>query len=208
MNAYGLQELVGFLAMPLIKKLTKNHGFTLVELVIVISVLGVLSTLVYTLIIANNRPRTYYVRGLAEMNAMGNALTLYVAKYNDYPADVSRSVPPGIEEFVQTQAGNDHWPDAPWPGSVYDWENWPPDGNGPLQTYQISVRFCNPGDDATCKANAKKYLSDYVPASTLDAWDSYSSVYYCVKGSCRSHQEKPLSWPGYCINCGNKSQVF
>ncbi len=185
-----------------------KQGFTIVELCVVMVVIGILAALTYSIIVPHYREKTYYTRSVTEMNAMSNATKLYVAKYNDYPADVSRDVPAGIKEFVQGQQDADNWPSAPWPGSVYDWDNWPPDSNGPIQTYQISVRMCNPGDNATCKKNAQKYLKDYVPQSTLDNWDSYSAVYYCISGSCRSHQSKPMTWPGYCVNCGGKSTIY
>jgi prepilin-type N-terminal cleavage/methylation domain-containing protein len=187
---------------------SESKGFTLVEIVVVIMVIGVLATLVYSLIIPHWRERAYYSRSLAELNTMANGLNLYVAKHNEYPADEARNIPGGIKEFIQSQQGNDTWPNAPYPGSVYDYENWPPDANGPEQTYQISIRFCDAGDDATCKAAAKKYLSNYVSDDVLNNWTSSSAMYYCIKGSCRSHQSQPLNYPGYCINCGNKSNIF
>lgn len=183
-------------------------GFTLIEIVIVITVIGILAAITYSFEVPRWRARTYYTRGVAEMNAMGNAVSLYVAKYNDYPPDVNRGVPAGMKEFIQTGGVNDQWPSAPWPGTVYDWDNWPPDTNGPQQTYQITVRFCDVGDSATCKANAKKWLQGYVDDTTLNNWDSNSSVYYCIKGSCRAHQNYPINHAGYCINCGGKSQFF
>ena len=179
----------------------------MVELTVVIVVLGILASLTYSVGVPRYRERTYYTRMTSEMNTMGNGMTLYAAKYNDYPADVVRDVPASIKEFLQGQY-IDTWPDAPYPGSVYDYDNWPPDSYGPNQTYQISMRMCPAGDDAGCKANAKKYLSSHVDAAVLDGWDSYSSVYFCIKGSCRSHQNKPMTHPGYCINCGKKSQIF
>ncbi len=187
--------------------LRKAAGFTIVEITVVIVILGILAGLTYSVAVPRYRERTYYTRMTSEMNTMGNGMTLYVAKYNDYPPDVSRDVPGALKEFLQGQY-LDSWPEAPYPNSVYDYDNWPPDGYGPQQTYQISMHMCDAGDDAGCKANAQKYLSAHVPASTLASWDSYSSVYYCFKGSCRSHQNKPLTHPGYCINCGQKSQIF
>ncbi len=190
----------------MIKNLNER-GFTIVELSVVIVVIGILAALTYTVVVPRYRERTYYTRTSAELSAMANATKLYVAKYNVYPDDVSRDVPAGIKEFVQGQEGVNIWPEAPWPGSVYDYDNWPPDGNGPDHTYQISIRMCDPGQDAVCKANANKYLKDYVTPATLASWDSLSSVYHCIKGSCRSHQSRPMNHPGYCINCGT-SKIF
>jgi prepilin-type N-terminal cleavage/methylation domain-containing protein len=184
-----------------------NRGFTLVEITMVIAVIGILAAIVYAIAVPNWRLRTYYTRSVSELNTMANGMTLYASKYNDYPPDVDRSVPAEIKEFLQGQYGSD-WPDAPFPGSVYDYDNWPPDSNGPQHTYQISIRFCDIGQTAICKANANKYLKDYVSSSILDAWDAQSSMYYCIKGSCRSHQNQPMNHPGYCVNCGAKTKVF
>lgn len=182
-------------------------GFTLVEIVVVIVVLGILAAITYSYGVPKYRERTYYTRSISELNTMSNAMQLYIAKYNDYPPDVVRDVPAGMKEFIQGQYSDD-WPDAPFPGSVYDYDNWPPDTNGPQQTYQISVRMCSAGDNATCKANANKYLKGYASDSALANWDSYSSMYICIKGSCRSHQDRPMNHPGYCINCGTGSKIF
>jgi len=185
----------------------QHDGFTLVEICVVIVIMSTLAILTYSIGVPRWRERTYYTRMVSEMNTIGHGMTLYAAKYNDYPPDVSRDVPGEVKEFLQGQYDED-WPDAPYPGSVYDYDNWPPDAIGVQHTYQVSMRMCEPGQDAVCKANAKKYLDNFVPASTLNNWDSSSSVYYCIKGSCRSHQSKPMNHPGYCINCGNKAQFF
>ncbi len=189
-------------------KSLKNVGFTLIEIMMVVTLIGIIAAITYSITVPRYKERSYYTRSISETNTMANAFQLYLAKYNDYPPDVNRDIPAGIKEFIQSQQGNAAWPDAPYPGSVYDYDNWPPDSNGPEHTYQISIRMCNPGDNATCKANAQKYLDKYVDATILNNWDSNSAMYYCLKGSCRSHQTKPMSHPGYCINCGKKSQVF
>lgn len=183
----------------------KQSGFTLLEILMVIIVLGILATISYGTLAQRWKLKAYYTRTIAELNAMGNAANIYVAKNNDFPEDVNRNVPAGLKEYVQGQEGIDEWPTAPWPGSVYDYDNWPPDANGPNHTYQISVRLCDAGQNATCKSNAQKYLSDYVSQDVLNNWDALSSVYYCIKGSCRSHQSRPISHPGYCINCGTST---
>ena len=187
-------------------------GFTMVEILLVLMVLGILAALTYSIAVPKYRNRTYLVQSTAELHTMANALTLYVSKYNDYPADVVRSVPPGIQEFIQNQYNN-QWPTAPYPGSVYDYDRWNDwtyhdPGELPAPIIQISIRMCNAGDDATCKANANKYLVGTVPSNVLAAWDSNSSVYYCIKGSCRSHQSMPANHPGYCINCGGGAKFY
>ncbi len=181
-----------------------KKGYTLVEILVVLIVLGILALIGYSTVTTRYKEKSYYTRSIAELNAMANATNLYVSKYNDYPPDEARNVPAGVKEFVQGQEGIEEWPTAPYPGSVYDYDFWPADANGPEDTYQISVRFCNAGDNATCKANAQKYLSEYVEQATLDDWDANSSMYYCMKGSCRSHQSQPMDHPGYCVNCGKQ----
>ncbi len=188
-------------------KILKNFtGFTLIEIVIVIAVLGTLAAITYSIAVPNWKNKTYYTRAVGETNAMGNAFNLYVAKYNDYPPDVDRNVPGGIKEFLSGQY-NDSWPNAPWPGSVYDYDNWPANSYGG-QTFQISIRLCPAGEDALCKQRAKKYLKNYVPEDTLNNWASDSSVYYCIKGDCRAHKNKPADYPGFCLNCGAKSKFY
>ena len=202
-----LRILSGHRVQPQASLNKTQHGFTIVEICVVIVVMGILAGLTYSIIVPRYRERTYYTRMTSEMGSMSDAIKLYVAKYNDYPADVPRDVPGEIKEFLQGQY-LDSWPDAPYPGAVYDYDNWPPDSNGPNQTYQISMRMCPAGQHAVCKAAAQKYLNNFVPQTTLNNWDADSSVYYCIKGSCRSHQNKPMSHPGYCINCGKQSQIF
>lgn len=178
-------------------KLAKwRRGFTLIEIVVVISVIGILAGITYSYAVPKYRERTYLTRATAELNTMANALTLYVSKYNDYPAEVARNIPPGTQEFMQGQYVA-AWPDAPWPGSVYDYDRW-----DDLGIIQISIRFCPAGDTETCRKNFPDQ------PWVKENWDSNSSVYYCIKGACRSHQSQPADHPGYCINCGGKSQFF
>lgn len=187
-------------------------AFTMVEILVVITLLGILAAFTYSYAVPKYRERTYLTRANSELHTMANATTLYISKYNDYPPDVVRDVPAGMKEFIQQQY-NSTWPDAPWPGSVYDydrWDNWTyhDAGEAPGPIVQISVRMCSAGDDATCKANANKYLKGTVADNILASWNSYSSVYYCIHGPCRSHQSQPANLAGYCINCGGKSNFY
>jgi hypothetical protein len=103
-----------------------------------------------------------------------------------WPNDVSRGIPPGIEDYL----GPGEWPDAPWEGSEYDWDNFI--GSSGEEVYQISVRFCQLGQPETCKFPDEEWA---------DEFDYHSSYFYCIQGKCRAHPGKPDTHPGYCVNC-------
>ncbi len=177
----------------------KSAGFTLVEIMIVITILVTLSAITYSIAVPNWRARSHYVASVAELNAIGNAVQLYVGTNNDYPADVSRGIlPVGLGPLLQKDGMNGSWPTPPYPGAVYDYDY----TDSPERIVQVSLRYCDAGDTATCKKNFPR--EDFV----TDAWDSNSSIYYCIKGPCRAHFSQPAEHPGYCINCGNKARVY
>jgi len=180
----------------MIKSLKRiNSGFTLIELVIIIAVIGSLMAFTYSYAVPKYRERTYFLRANSELHTLGNALTLYVSKYNDYPAEVGSGIPPGIQEFLQ-QNTNNVWPNAPWPGSTYDYDRW-----DDLGVIQMTIHFCNVGDEAACQ----KHFPD--ESWVTSSWDSYSTVYFCVKGPCRASHDKPADHPSFCVNCA-KGQFY
>jgi prepilin-type N-terminal cleavage/methylation domain-containing protein len=163
-----------------------QKGFTLIEITIVVVVIGLLTTIVIVSV-GNPRERTYQTRAFAEMNTLANATRLYLEKYNDFPPDVNRDIPAGLNEFIDFEG---EWPDAPWPGSVFDYDNWTIDGE---QVVQISVRFCPIGGSIDeCQFPDEEWA---------DGFDVQSAAYYCLKGACRAHNSRPYNHPGYCINC-------
>ncbi len=155
-------------------------GFTLVEFLVVISIIGILATLIFP-VVSSARKAAYFSRAKAELRSVAIALERYSIDNGGYPADANRNLPNGLEAYLAP--GN--WPTAPWPGSVYDWDNWAPGdlSYAPnVQTYQISVRFCTaPG---VCNYPAEPWAAGF---------DYYSAVYYCVSGSCRSHSSQPTT---------------
>lgn len=169
----------------------KNNGFTLIEILIVVAVIAILSAIVIPSY-AKVRSKTYYSRTMAEYASMWAAIEMYKEANGDYPPDVSRDIPPGLGAYL---AGNNSntWPKAPWPDSVYDWDNWVNPEDSSQRIYQISIRFCPVGGNLS-QCNFPK--EDWAENFGVD-----SAVYYCVKGACRSHINQPLNYPGYCVNC-------
>jgi hypothetical protein len=119
---------------------------------------------------------------------MSNALTLYIDKYNDYPADESRNVPAGVKEFLTSKEIGDGWPDAPYPGSVYDYDNWvdPDDGS---QIIQISVRFCPASGPTTACAfpnepwiNSGTTIAHFTSASRVNVVHTSANLFR-IRGS-------------------------
>lgn len=169
-----------------------KKGFTLIELIMVIAIIAILSAVVFTSV-KTARQKAFYARALSEYNSMSMALTFYQAdNENEYPPDVSRDIPPGLGKYLAGE-NSDNWPNAPWPGSVYDWENWVDPSDSDKKIYQISIRFCPVGGQITqCVFPKEEWAKNF---------GVNSSVYYCIQGACRSHIDEPINYPGYCVNC-------
>lgn len=162
--------------------LIKNKGFTLIELLVVVAIIGILAvTIVAALSAARNK--AYTARTLQEFRTFHQAMELYLNDAPTYPPDVDRNIPAGFEVYL----GGGSWPDGPYPGSVYDWDN-------KLSTHgyiQISLRFCDINGN-NC---------DFPSENWADNFDDKSAMYWCFEGQCRSHPNEPINHPGYCVNC-------
>ena len=181
----------------------RSFGFTVVEILIVIVVIGILAALTINYY-SGSREAAYLARGKAELEAISSAAKLYAQKNDKYPVDSDRNVPSEIKEFIAKSADGTDWPKAPWPGSVYDWDAWDidPTDNTPsqtLDTYQISIRFCNAGGPlSTCQFPKEPWAAGF---------GINSAFYYCIKGYCRPHSSESVTYPGYCYNCPNNAAV-
>lgn len=177
----------------------RHSGFTLVEIVIVVVVIGILAALTINYI-AGAPERAYEARAKAELETIGNAAKLYANKNDEYPADTGRDIPAAIKEFIAKTSQGTDWPDAPWPGSTYDYDAWniEDDPDDTTDTVQISIRFCEAGQPSTCKFPKEPWATGF---------GVNSAFYYCVKGYCRPHESESVTYPGYCYNCPNHAAV-
>jgi prepilin-type N-terminal cleavage/methylation domain-containing protein len=90
-------------------KISKNSGFSLIELLIVIGIIGVLASFI---LIANGRSKVQSrdARRVEDMREIYNALQLYYTNVEEYPPDCSA---PGY-------AGGCDKPDQPYSGIMAD----------------------------------------------------------------------------------------
>lgn len=169
------------------KKFSK--GFTLLEILIVVAIIAALSALVFANY-SKGKSLSALARAEDEMKTMEAGIELYKADNNgEWPPDANRGIPPGIEKYVEAEGS---WPTAPWPGSVYDYDNWTDPVTG-QKIYQISIRFCPAsGPLSACRFPTESWAANF---------GVNSSVYYCLQGACRAHINESVDYPGYCVNC-------
>lgn len=157
--------------------------FSLIELLVAVAIIAILAGvgLVY---MGRSKEMARFVRAKKELETIAGSLESYLNDNEQYPADVNRGLPSGIEQYLP----EGDWPEGPWLGSVYDWDNWIIDEE---KIYQVSLRTC---DYNTDPENCEKWM-------IFPSFDKWSAIYYCIQGECRAHSAKPVDHPGFCINC-------
>ena len=77
--------------MKLMKIFKEKHGFTLIELMVVIAIIGILSTLA-VVSLGNARVRARDSKRLADMRSLQSALEIYYTDQQSYPAEAASGV--------------------------------------------------------------------------------------------------------------------
>lgn len=173
-----------------------NRGFTIVELLIVVVVIAILTVIAIVAYTDFSR-RAYESRAMSELSAISRAVRLYYADRGHYPEDVVRNIPVSIFDYSGSESPPGQWPQAPWPGSVYDYDVFM--GSDDKEVVQISIRFCPLGGSLSdCKFPSTPWAENF---GTL------SSAYWCITGICRAHPSSSDDYPAYCMNCTKEAEV-
>jgi len=133
-------------AQPL--KRRKQSGFTLIEIMVVIVILGILGTVVAPMIL-DKPEKARIVKAKQDIGALSGALEMYKLENYNYP-DTDQ----GLEALVSMPAGEDlpNWsgyikklPKDPW-GREYQYMS--PGENGDVDVYSLGADGAPGGDEA------------------------------------------------------------
>lgn len=149
----------------------KYLGFTIVEIMVVISIIGILATLV-TINIVGAKKRSNYTKILTDMDSIADAIKLYREETGAWPVDQNRNTLPTEPTFAQYLPS---WPKSPCSSIVYDYENQPQPGPGNLYV-GITMKYY-PSDGRLFSSSWPPDILYYYDIYNLSQWDSISVTY-------------------------------
>ncbi len=94
-----------------------SHGFTLIELMIVILIIGILAAVGIPNYI-NYQKNAKVARTAQELRSLSQAFVAYLAENGDYPPDSHATLPAGMELYINPAI----WADGTPIGGSYNWE--------------------------------------------------------------------------------------
>lgn len=147
------------------------QGFTLIEVLITITVIGALSGIVYYVSVGRTNERSRFNATISDLTQVGQAMKIYLAANNAYPPDAAAgTMPAGFTSSISK------WPAGQWQGSEYDYDTWIEGGQ---TVAQVSLRLCS---TSPCTTPTGAWATGLNVNSTM---------FYCVTGNCRSVAKDP-----------------
>lgn len=159
--------------------MTRSKGFTIIEILLVIGILIILATVTYlnfnpAKMLENSRTANAKVA----LTSIAKAAQIYADQNDGYAPDVNRNIPQAFIQYL----GPGAWPGGPFPGSVYDWDNWEGQTcwDGTTGDIQVTLR----------QINDYKGKTDY-------------TLYYVIEGPGIPHCSATTT-KGECVNCPSR----
>ena len=149
----------------------------MIELILVLLLLGVLA--VAGLTIFNPQQRVWAAQAqqaLSDMEQLARAIETYAIDNGNYPGEVTNDIPDVLGDYIRF---NPSWPDGPFPGSVYDYDN-------------LQLLSC---EDPMAEGSVQVRLRN-VPGRGGEDWVWYRPVIGTGSPDCLD-----VSAPGECVSC-------
>jgi len=127
------------------KSLASKAGFSLVEIMIVVSIIGILMVVAFPAF-QKARLTSQITRIASDLSTFSDAFQLYALQRGNYPVDTHDALPPGMTEYIK----QNHW-DADVFGGRYNWEG-PSWGEGGSYAYAGISLFGTTADTSTLEA--------------------------------------------------------
>lgn len=100
------------------RNLNRTKGFTLVEIMIVVVIIGILATMA-GVAFKHTRQRSVATRVANDFRIFADAVQTYTLENGKYPADVGpATLPPGMEDYIKASSFTAVTP----AGGLYDWD--------------------------------------------------------------------------------------
>jgi general secretion pathway protein G len=156
--------------------MNRKQGFTLVEVLIVISIIGLLASIILVGL-GGFRAKGRDTRRITDLRSVQTALELYYTKFSEYPADSNWDA---LESTLRGAGiGVTNIPRDPLTGRA-GLDQYAYDASSDRQSYVLRALLEDP-NTPQLRDDFDGFGSNPIPGITLDCSDSTTKPYYCVQ---------------------------